>query len=216
MSHEAKKAKKKYRKGLKKAAKQEAKLRAEFNEKSLSLFVNPLGVDATFCQTAGSCVLASYGIASKYMSNGIALDAFFLGYCEHFGLDAANANSAETLYAVHFDREWRRRQCRGYELMLELHETSKVSIFVAMRSLMTGQFLLETNPSVLEKQLRTTESFLNVCYEKSEEENHSISVFSDGRYLFARDTNLPHCYLLPHGLAGIGKLRDSVLYSRKK
>ena len=120
------------------------------------------------------------------------------------------------MYAQHFDAEWRRRNCRGYQLILDLHNHSPVSIFVAMRTLMRGTFYLESDPVFLEHELRTTESFLNVTYEKSSVEYHSITVFSDGRYLFARDTNRPNCYLLTKGLSEIGKLRDSVLYSRRK
>jgi hypothetical protein len=99
---------------------------------------------------------------------------------------------------------------------------------------MTGRFYFHSDTRHLEKKLRKRCAFLNVTYEpggpgetrrersvenctNSSKEYHSITCFSDGRYLFGRDTNRKHCYLLEgDGLASIGRLRDSVLYERRR
>jgi hypothetical protein len=195
--------------------------------------VDALRVNGEFKQSGGSCVLASYAVAASYFTQ-LPFAAFFEGYCEHFGLACDAEITAEQRYAKHFDTEWRRRNVRGYELILELHKRSPAACFCAARERMTGRFYFHSDTRHLEKKLRKRCAFLNVTYEpggsgeesavrgialtwRVSKEYHSITCFSDGRYLFGRDTNRRHCYLLEgESLASIGRLRDSVLYEKRR
>ena len=80
---------------------------------------------------------------------------------------------------------------------------------------MEGRFILDSqaNISKLERKLKRKECFLNITFEPGGNEYHSITILSDGKYLFSKNTNLTHIYLLK-GLGHIGTLRDSVLYSK--
>ncbi len=193
--------------------------------------VNALLVDSQFKQTGGSCVLASYALAASYFT-GISIASFFDGYCEHFGLFCKAGETTERLYAKHFDAEWRKRSVRGcwcclicfcfyilynrYEVVLDLHKRSHVWCFVRARAVMCGTFFFHSDTKYLEKKLRKRKAFLNLTYEAGNDEYHSISLFSDGNYLFGRDTNRRNCFLINKGLGSIGVLRDSVLYEAKK
>jgi hypothetical protein len=127
--------------------------------------VDALRVNGEFKQSGGSCVLASYAVAASYFT-GLPFAAFFEGYCEHFGLSSnAGTTSAEQRYARHFDTEWRRRNVRGYELILELHKRSPAACFCAARERMTGRFYFHSDTRHLEKKLRKRCAFLNVTYE---------------------------------------------------
>lgn len=79
---------------------------------------------------------------------------------------------------------------------------------------MRGTFFFHTDARLVEKVLRKRKAFLNVAYNAGHE-FHSISIFSDGKYLFGRDTNRKNCFLINTGLKSIGVLRDSVLYQEK-
>jgi len=174
--------------------------------------VDPLRVNVAFKQSVGSCVIASYAIAANYFT-GRPIESYFEGYCEHFGLVWDNALHAETIYASHFDAEWRKRNCRGYEVALDLHEHSNVACFVEARKLMRATFFLDSSVAILEDLLRRTTSFLNITYEQSADEYHSITVFSDSKYFFGRNTNMKLIYMI-RDLESIGILRDSLLFTK--
>jgi hypothetical protein len=176
--------------------------------------IDALKVDSEFKQTGGSCVLASYALAANYFT-GISMTCFFDGYCEHFGLVPEDGKTSENLYSSHFDSEWRKRRVRGYEVVLDLHKRSHVWCFVEARQVMNGTFFFHSDVRFLEKKLMRKSAFLNVAYNAGHE-FHSISVFSDGKYLFGRDTNRKNCFLINKGLGSIGVLRDSVLYEARK
>jgi hypothetical protein len=106
-------------------------------------------VNGEFCQSAGSCVLASYAIVANY-STGQPVATYFEGYCQHFGLTFTNALDAEKKYAVHFDHEWRKRDCRGYEVILDLHQHSTVKCFVEARKRFSGHFYLDSDAHLKE------------------------------------------------------------------
>ncbi len=175
--------------------------------------INAAQVNGDFLQSGGSCVLSSYAIAASYFT-GHPIATYFEGYCQHFGLTYTNALDAEAKYAEHFDQEWRKRDCRGYEVILDLHDHSKVKCFAEARKRFRGTFFLDSAAQVaqLEKMLTLGEAFLNITYEPGGD-FHSITIFYDGHGLMARDTNRRGVYSLP-GLTKIGKLRDSVLYMR--
>ena len=128
--------------------------------------VDPLRVNGEFRQVGGSCVLASYAVAASFFT-GLPFAAFFEGYCAHFGLPCGveGGATAEQLYAAHFDGEWRRRNVRGYEVILELHNRSPVPCFCEARSVMRGRFYFHSDTRHLEKKLRRRCAFLNVTYE---------------------------------------------------
>lgn len=171
-------------------------------------------INTNFTQHGGSCVLASYAIVGNYFT-GKPVTTYFEGYCKHFKLDYANAAEAEQKYASHFDAEWRKRNCRGYEVILDLHSNSTVECFVEARSRFDGHFYLDSagHREELENLLAAKEAFLNITYEPGRD-YHSITVVHGENGFQARDTNRKGLYPLD-GLAKIGKLRDSVLYVGK-
>jgi hypothetical protein len=171
-------------------------------------------VDDKFIQNGGSCVLASYAIVGNYFT-GKPISAFFEGYCRHFGIAYADAADAEQKYAAHFDAEWRKRKCMGYEVILDLHSNSTEKCFADARRVFDARFYLESSKHLeeLEHMLNTREALLNITYEPGGD-YHSITVMNDGTRLMARDTNRNGFHPIP-GLRKIGKLRDSVLYVRK-
>ncbi len=170
-------------------------------------------LDITFKQKHGSCVLASYAIVSNYFT-GISITQFFEDYCKHFEEVFYSWQEAESKYAMHFDNEWRKRNCMGYQVILDLHRNSSQTAFAQSRVCFSGQFFLDSSGVVydLEHQLRNTESFLNITYEPGRN-YHSITVFYDGTQFLARDTNKANLLNIPT-LAHIGKLRDSVIYNK--
>ena len=171
-------------------------------------------IDAKFLQNGGSCVLASYAIVANYFT-GQPISSYFEGYCRHFRLRFKDAADAEQKYAEHFDAEWRKRNCRGYEVILDLHSNSTEKCFVEARRIFDGRFYLDSAAHVdeIEGLLHGHESFLNITYEPGRD-YHSITVFYDGTRFLSRDTNSKGLRTIP-GLRQIGKLRDSVLYIRK-
>lgn len=177
--------------------------------------VKATSVNANFLQSGGSCVLSSYAIVANYFT-GRPVGTYFEGYCRHFKIPYTSARDAELKYATHFDNEWRKRDCRGYEVILDLHSNSTVECFAEARSRFNGLFYLDSSAHLreLEELLSRKEAFLNITYELDAGDYHSITVFHDDNGLAARDTNRKAIFRIP-GLANIGKLRDSVLYVRK-
>jgi hypothetical protein len=171
-------------------------------------------INKDFIQNGGSCVLASYAIVGNYFT-GQPVRTYFEGYCKHFKLEYANAAEAEQKYAAHFDAEWRKRNCRGYEVILDLHSNSTVECFVEARAHFDGHFYLDSagHREELENILTSKEAFLNITYEPGRD-YHSITVIHGDKGFLARDTNRKGLSSL-EGLAKIGKLRDSVLYVGK-
>jgi hypothetical protein len=171
-------------------------------------------VNGGFIQNGGSCVLASYAIVANYFTGRPVAD-YFEGYCKHFGLAYTDAADAERKYADHFDAEWRKRDCRGYEVILDVHTRSKEECFVEARKKFDAQFYLDSAVHLkeLETALGDKQAFLNITYEPGMG-YHSITVFNDGSGLRTRDTNRKGFASIP-GLSKIGKLRDSVLYVAK-
>jgi hypothetical protein len=168
-------------------------------------------VNVDFLQNDGSCVLSSYAIVGNYYT-GRPIGDYFEGYCKHFKLRYKDARDAEHKYAAHFDQEWRKRNCRGYQVILELHSNSTVACFAEARRRFDGRFYLDSDGhrQELEDLLSGNEAFLNITYEPGSG-YHSITVFRDGSRLLSRDTNRKGLSPIP-SLSQIGKLRDSVLY----
>ena len=168
-------------------------------------------VNDVFIQNGGSCVLASYAIVANYFTGRPVAD-YFEGYCKHFGLAYTDAADAERKYADHFDAEWRKRDCRGYEVILDVHTHSKEGCFLEARKKFDARFYLDSAAHLkeLEEVLGEKQAFLNITYEPGMG-YHSITVFNDGSGLRTRDTNRKGFASIP-GLSKIGKLRDSVLY----
>jgi len=171
-------------------------------------------INTNFTQHGGSCVLSSYAIVGNYFT-GEPVTTYFEGYCKHFKLDYANAAEAEQKYASHFDAEWRKRNCRGYEVILDLHTNSTVECFVEARAHFDGHFYLDSaaHREELENLLTQKEAFLNITYEPGRD-YHSITVVHGDNGFLSRDTNRKGLFPLD-GLGKIGKLRDSVLYVGK-
>jgi hypothetical protein len=171
-------------------------------------------VNAEFLQNGGSCVLSSYAIVANYFT-GEPISSYFEGYCRHFGVAFKDAADAEQKYAAHFDAEWRKRNCRGYEVILDLHSNSTVKCFADARRVFEGRFYVDSSSHIeeLEHLLSTHEAFLNISYNAGQN-FHSITILNDGTRFLKRDTERKGIHALS-GLRQIGTLRDSVLYIRK-
>ena len=167
-----------------------------------------------FRQSLLSCVLSSYGIVANYFT-GQAITDFFQAYCLHFNLPYQNWQQAEQIYANHFDKEWKTRRCRGYEIIVDLHQNSRIPAFIECRAWFNARFIMNSEEEIgnLEKTLQDQAAFLNMTYE-SGTNYHSVTIFHNGRVLRVRDTNT-NLLRDVDSLSSLGKLRDSVLYSKK-
>lgn len=170
-------------------------------------------IDAGFIQTGHSCVLASYGIALNYFTS-MPVAASFEDYCLHFGLPFATWEEAEQKYAEHFDKEWNKRKCKGYEVILDLHNNSNAPAFVAARGQFNSSFYGSVAPhnDDVEHLPRTQEAILNITFTIGIHW-HSISVFADD-VLLKKDTT--KAGLEPLGaLIDLGNLQDGLLHIKK-
>jgi hypothetical protein len=79
----------------------------------------------------------------------LLVTAFFEGDCHHFGIAYTNALDAEVKYSRHFDREFRRRNCLGIEVMLDLHTNATEQCFVEARRRFDAQLFRESLPRPL-------------------------------------------------------------------
>ena len=118
--------------------------RGEVSTEAKPASINVTNVNAAFLQNGGSCVLASYAIVASYFT-GQPISTYFEGYCRHFGLTFKDAAEAEQKYADHFDAEWRKRNCRGYEVILDLHSNSTEKCFADARQIFDGKFYLDSS-----------------------------------------------------------------------
>jgi hypothetical protein len=170
-------------------------------------------VDSQFLQNVNSCVLASYAIIGKYFTKK-PIEDFFTAYCDHFGLSYNSWQDAEEKYDQHFDKEWRKKNCEGYKIIIELHNTSREPIFELCRSIYTATFYGSSSQHIqmIEDTLKKNESFLNITFQVSQD-FHSITVFHGTTGLLVRDTTKIGISPLT-SLASIGTLRDSVLYRK--
>ena len=170
--------------------------------------------DSAFAQSAGYCVMSSYAIAANHFT-GLPVTAFFEGYCHHFGIACTNALDAEVKYSRHFDAEFRRRNCLGIEVMLDLHTNATEQCFVEARRRFDAQLFRESVPHLkeLEQALRDHDAALSMGVDVALG-THTVTVFADGPQLFVRDPGRRGFHAIS-GLQDIGKLVDSVLYSRE-
>jgi hypothetical protein len=98
-------------------------------------------LDSNFYQNFNSCVLTSYAIASKYFTN-IEIVNFFKDYCQHFNIIippeikerfCCDMRAYEFFYDIHFQNEWKNRNCAGLDIILELHNESPTDSFLKSR-----------------------------------------------------------------------------------
>ncbi len=171
-------------------------------------------LDVDFIQDTGSCVLASYAIVGNYFTR-LPVMQFFEDYCKHFDLSFSCWQEAEKVYANHFVREYGRRKCEGYQVILDLHNTSQQEAFKTSRKIFSAIFYPDSLSIVssLDERLGNEESFLNVTFNVNERACHSVTVFYDKKNLIYRDTNCSKTSKIA-SLTELGKLRDSILYSR--
>lgn len=171
-------------------------------------------IDTKFVQSDASCVLASYAIVANYFTR-LPVGDYFEGYCHHFGIDYTNAVDAERKYARHFDAEWKKRKCMGYEVILDLHSNAVERCFVEARQRFDPQFYLESSKHLaeLKQVLKTREALLNITY-KVADDTHSVTVFYNGVRFLIRDTTWKDIYPVV-GQPDTNNLVDCVLYVRK-
>jgi hypothetical protein len=179
------------------------------------IMIDTSRVNADFVQTGGSCVLSSYAVIANYFTS-IQIPEFFCAYCKHFGIPFSSKAEAETNYERHFHDEWSNvRKCKGYEVILDLHENSTESLFVSSRGIFGAQFFLQAAPHIamIENVLRQDEALLNITYCTSNN-FHSVTVFSDGSEFYNRNTQVPGITRVSTAWAGLNNLQDGVLYRK--
>jgi len=171
-------------------------------------------LNTIFIQSCGSCVLASYAVVGNYFT-GFPIEQFFEDYCRHFNQSFNTWQEAERIYANHFDLEWKIRKCEGYKVLLNLHNNSQEAVFERSRKIFSATFYTDSLNvlSKLEKKLENEKSFLNITFEVYANVCHSVTAFYDKENLLCRDTRFPGVVPIA-SLMGLGKLRDSVLYSK--
>lgn len=171
-------------------------------------------VDTNFIQHGASCTLSSYGIVASYFTRE-PVSAFFEGYCHRFGIFYVTPLQAEERYAKHFDDEWKLRQCRGIEVILDLHSNSFEKCFVEARRNFDARFYLDASAHIeeIEKTLKSHEALCNIGY-KMGDDVHTVTVFYNGKRLLVRDTVWKGFYSI-NGLKELGELVDGVLYTRR-
>ena len=178
-------------------------------------FVKMADIDTNFVQRDGSCVLASYAIVASYFTR-LPVSSYFEGYCRHFGIVYTNAVDAERKYSRHFDAEWQKRKCSGYEVILDLHSNATEDCFVQARSLFDVRFYPDCpkHLSELRQVLQTREAFLNITF-RVMDDTHSVTSFYDGSTLMVRDTAARSIIYPVVGRADTNRLVDCVLYTRR-
>ena len=171
-------------------------------------------IDTNFVQSDASCTLASYAIAANYFT-GRPVSDYFKGYCSHFRIFYSSALDAERKYSVHFDGEFRRRNCSGCEVILDLHSNSMEQCFVEARRSFDARFYHKPSEHIaeLEQILKTRDALLNVGYPVMDDA-HSVTVLYDGSRFLIRNTGMKGFYPVS-GLAGMNQLLDAALYVRK-
>ena len=174
-------------------------------------------VDNSFTQSDGSCVFASYGIVANYFTRQ-PVSAYFEGYCRHFGIPYIDAIDAERKYSRHFDDEWKKRKCLGYEIIIDLHLHSTQKCFAEARETFSAQFYADSGQhrEELEHALRTQECLVNFGI-KMITGVHSITVIPAVDHLLIRDTNHKG-FATVAGLDQIRKharLLDCIIYLRR-
>ena len=172
-------------------------------------------VDTNFVQRDASCVLASYAIVANYFTR-LPVSSYFEGYCHHFGIVYTNALDAEQKYSRHFDAEWQKRQCSGYEVILDLHSNATEECFVQARSRFDARFYPDCPKHLgeLRQVLETQEAFLNITF-RVMDDAHSVTSFYNGSNLMVRDTAARSIIYPVVGRADTNRLVDCVLYIRR-
>jgi len=169
-------------------------------------------IEDQFLQTGNSCVLASYGVANQYFT-AQTIPAGFEAYCRHFILPFTNAREAERAYEQHFNRLWQLLRFKGYQIIVNLHQSSSVPLFEIARSRYNAIFFLNSDVNALERRLQAEDALLNVTYEVPGPNFHSVIAGCSQTGFFVRDTNQAGTQTIA-SLGALGILRDSVLYTR--
>jgi hypothetical protein len=173
------------------------------------------------CRNCGSCTLASYAVASHHFTDLDVYD-FFLDYCKHFKITASPGQDAEQKYANHFSQEWSSRNCSGYKIIEELHNSSQQSAFVQSRAKFGVEYIHSPIPRLqqIEKKLRDEEVLVSVAFRVSRFEVHSCCVGFNGQGFYMIETRgtepktgiatIPNILYIHTSL---GQLQDSLLMS---
>jgi len=170
----------------------------------------------SFVQSGNSCTLASYAIASYHFTQ-IPPNRFFEDYCEHFGIAYTGA-TAELKYAQHFNNEWRRRACKGYQIIEDLHRNSRQSAFAMSREKFEVYFFLDINVGLnsIKTRLQNEETLLSVAFQVPPHV-HSCAVGYDdqGWYMIETRPNLVAGVSRILSIESLGNLQDGLVMARR-
>jgi hypothetical protein len=180
--------------------------------------IDPTKFEKNFTQSAGSCTLASYAVASNYYTR-IGIKKFFKDYCKHFKLKGLNGKSVEVmhlkelerLYESHFHLEYTRKNCLGYQIIKELHENSNERSFKISRKFFKLELIREfsNKKNYINKILSEEESLINISYAGL----HSVTLGKYGEKLICRDTNLENIKEVD-SYTSMGDPKDCLLYRK--
>ncbi len=169
----------------------------------------------TFVQCCNSCTLASYAIASYHFTR-LNIYNFFLGYCKHFDIKASSDQDAERKYDVHFQKEWKTRNCSGYKIIKELHNNSSEQVFVQSRAMFGVEIIQDTTSCLhrIEDKLKIEEVLISITFVVNKQGVHSCCVGLDEQGFYMIETRRgPHTIGISRikNIKALGDLRDSLL-----
>ncbi len=175
--------------------------------------------DLDYVQTGNSCVLASYAAAAYPFTRKDIYD-YFEDYCRHFKI-AVSGSDAESKYCEHFHKEYTRREVSGYQIIKELHSSSKAASFIKARE----SFELEdfNNAAKRIDELnrilkREEDNLVNVFIGKSDHaafEMHSITIGYDDDGFYFYDVNFGDVQNLIMPLEECGEIGSTFVFRKK-
>lgn len=180
----------------------------------------------TFNQIGQTCLLSSYAVVGNYFSEEPIL-SYFAAYNEHFNLPN---DRIEQTHENHIHNYLNSMRISGYNLLIDIHNTSKIEAFKNARKLFstskielnngiidTGDFSEQNISDILINTNSLLNLFINqpdVYFSADLKAGHSILVYCiNGKYYY-HDTNYPSkMYELPNNFYKFKGFGDKILYS---
>ena len=173
-----------------------------------------------FLQSCNSCVLASYAVGA-YAFTAITPDRFFIDYCEHYKISIPQGTDAEHCYDDHFQKEWKKRGCKGFEIIQELHRSSDKESFVKCGEKFDVEFInsVESEIERLKATLTQKEALVIVAFQVPSDGVHATIVGFDGNGWYTIETRQKIKKTGPVRVSGIfnlgGKPLDGLLLTKR-
>lgn len=148
------------------------------------MLVLSLPANLTFTQVGQTCILASYAVAA-FPFTGMPIETYYQDYCNHYGIRSANpALSCEQ----HFDAQWRQRSISGYQLLQDIHTSSKGTVFEKCSRAFSLRLVNDVADSMSQIEIELQQPLKNGLLVFLPARHHSIMVACDTRGLYSYDT----------------------------